>query len=88
LARGAPGRAYNVGSEHAVSVSALAQAVSQASGGDPPIEVRGRPDPRRPGDRYVPSTARARDELGLRERTSLDEALRRTLDWHRSGPSA
>jgi len=84
LARGSPGRAYNVGSEHAVSIAELAGAVSRASGGNLPIDVRGRADPSRPVDRYVPSTARAREELGLRERTSLDEALRRTLRWHRS----
>jgi nucleoside-diphosphate-sugar epimerase len=84
LARGSPGRAYNVGSEHGVSISELARAVSQASGRDLHIDVRGRADALRPLDRYVPSTARARDELGVRERTSLDEALRRTLHWHRS----
>ena len=70
--------------KRAVSIAELAQAVSRASGRDPRIEVRGRADPLRPVDRYVPSTARAREELGLRERTSLDEALRRTLHWHRS----
>jgi len=88
LARGSPGRAYNVGSEYAVSIAALAEAVSQASGRAARIEVRGRADTVRPVDRYVPSTARAREELGLRERTPLDEALRRTLDWYRSGQSA
>lgn len=85
LARGSPGRAYNVGSEYAVSIAELAEAVSQASGLNARIEVRGRPDAARPVDRYVPSTVRAREELGLRERSTLDEALRRTLEWHHSG---
>jgi dTDP-glucose 4,6-dehydratase len=88
LARGAPGRAYNVGSEQAVSIAELAHAVSRVSGRDPHIEVRGRADALRPVDRYVPSTARAREELGVRVRTPLDEALRRTLHWHRTAQPA
>ena len=60
FARGTPGRAYNVGSEHAVSIAELAGAVSRASGGDPRIEVRDRADPLRAVDRYIPSTSRAR----------------------------
>ena len=88
LARGSPGRAYNVGSERAVSIAELARAVARASGETQRIEVRGQSDALRPVDRYVPSTARARTELGLVERTPLDEALHRTLQWHRSRPPA
>ncbi len=83
LARGSAGRAYNVGSEHGVSVVELAQAVASASGRSPQIEIRGPAEASGPAHRYVPSTARARAELGLRERTSLAGALDRTLRWHR-----
>jgi len=32
--------------------------------------------------RHVPSTVRAQTELGLRQRVSLQEGLRRTVAWH------
>lgn len=81
LARGRPGRAYNVGSEEAIGIAALAQRVRDIAR-SPPVQVLGRPAPGRAGNRYVPSTARARDELGLANRVGLDEAIARTLQWH------
>lgn len=75
LIRGESGRAYNVGSEKAISIGDLARLVAGAS----PVEVRGiggKPE------RYVPSTARARTELHLQERIDLSEAIRRTIAWH------
>jgi dTDP-glucose 4,6-dehydratase len=78
LLRGAPGRAYNVGSETAVSIRQLAQAVA----GDQPVTVAREPAPDL-APRYLPSTARARTELGLTQTVDLAEAIRRTLEWHR-----
>jgi nucleoside-diphosphate-sugar epimerase len=37
-------------------------------------------------ERYVPSTLRARAELGLEEYIDLAEAIRRTAAWHRLMP--
>ena len=76
-------RAYNVGSEAAVSIRDLAHAVSAV--GETPLEVSiaGQPTPGRPPARYVPSTQRAESELGLSQKVGLEEALRRTLAWHR-----
>jgi nucleoside-diphosphate-sugar epimerase len=81
LLEGQPGRAYNLGSERAVSIGELAHAVGRLFGC--PVEVRGTPTGA-PAERYVPSTQRAREELGLRETVSLDDALARTVAWHRS----
>src|SRR5262249_48169435 len=83
LLRGAPGRAYNVGSEDAASIAELAREAAALA--DPPVPVRiaGAADPGKKPDRYVPSTARARSELGLRETVGWRDALRRTYDWHR-----
>lgn len=79
LLDGQPNRPYNVGSEHAVSIAGLAQAVAEAAGGR---EVRIYQAPSgQPPERYVPSIARARDELGLEVWTPLPAALRRTLAW-------
>jgi len=83
LLRGRSGRAYNVGSEAAVSLRSLAGAVA-AELGVREIEVRGHAGPGAGPDRYVPSTLRAREELGLGEKFSLQEIIRRTAAWHRA----
>ncbi len=74
-------RAYNVGSKAAVSVRELAETVVKVV--NPAVEVRVLGQPGAKANRYVPSTARAQMELGLRERVSLEEGLRRTAAWHR-----
>jgi len=80
LFRGQPLRAYNVGSEEAVSIAELADAVSQALTPRVAVEILGKPG-NKPVHRYVPSTARARNELGLECRVSLQEAIQRTQQW-------
>lgn len=78
LVRGESCRPYNVGSEYTVSIAELADAVRQAIAPRTPIHIAGKPRPDAVPDRYVPSTARARQELALDEWISLDEAIRRT----------
>ena len=83
LLRGAAGRAYNVGSEEPVTIAELAR---EAAGlPDDPVSVRiaRTPDPKSPAERYVPSTRRARAELGLEETVGWRAALRKTYAWHR-----
>jgi dTDP-glucose 4,6-dehydratase len=85
LTRGESSRAYNVGSEEDVTIRQLALAVSEAArmiGRAPSISVTRQPNPAVPPARYVPSTVRAREELGLECWIPLDEALVRTLTWH------
>ncbi len=78
LIEGRAMRPYNVGAEEAVSIAALATRCAAASG----REVRVRIDGNSPGGRhFVPDTTRAREELGLGARVSLDDAIGRTLDW-------
>ncbi len=85
LLRGVAGRAYNVGSEEAVSLRDLAGRVAGAAASlwperaVPEVVVGRTPRPDVAVERYVPSCARARSELGLVPVTSLDESLRRTL---------
>jgi dTDP-glucose 4,6-dehydratase len=81
LLRAAPGSAYNVGSEEAVSIADLARRTASLLGG-PGAEILGRPDPGWNPGRYVPSTALVRRELGLSAETGLDEAIRRTAIWN------
>ncbi len=82
LLRGQPGRAYNVGSEQAVSIRELAALIAELGGVN--YEVAGVPSPGQRAPRYVPSTARAARELGLEQRLSLRQALQSTLDWNRA----
>ncbi|MEO6235391.1 MAG: NAD(P)-dependent oxidoreductase [Vicinamibacterales bacterium] len=78
LRRGAAGRAYNVGSEDDVSIAELASRVARQA--PSPVAVRiARAAAASAPDRYVPSTQRAQQELGLRQSISLDEAIARTL---------
>ena len=77
LVRGAPGRAYNVGSEHAVTLRELADAIAEEFG-LAEVKVLQKPLPGQLPHRYVPSTARARAELGLSETINLPETIRRS----------
>ena len=81
LFRGTSGFAYNVGSEEAVSIRELAHAVADAFSPRVKVEIFGTPISGAPAQRYVPSTARAQRELGLRSRVSLQETIRRTQKW-------
>jgi nucleoside-diphosphate-sugar epimerase len=82
LCRGDSGRAYNVGSEDALTIVDLARRVANLFGVD--VRVARAADPRRAPDRYVPATRRACDELGLQVWVPLDEALARTARWHQA----
>jgi dTDP-glucose 4,6-dehydratase len=81
LARGKNGTAYNVGSEDGRPLREMAARVGEAAG--VAVHVAKEPPPGALPSRYVPRTTRARDELGLELRVGLDEAIRRTLDYHR-----
>lgn len=79
LARGEPGRAYNVGSPVAVTIKELADTVAAVVEATPGVRVAG--SPATSHSYYVPHTDRALKELGLRPRTDLVESLKKTFDW-------
>ena len=82
LLKGESAHPYNVGSPHAITVRELAQTVASIDGGNLKIEVLNRPGI--PATRYVPDVSRAQNELGLQAHVSLQEALQRTVTWHKS----
>lgn len=89
LARGGSRRAYNVGSENAVSIAELAGLAAAEVRPAARVEIIGVVEGGQGGMRYLPSTQRARDELGLTETIDLAEALARTVAWRRdAGVSA
>ena len=80
-------RAFNIGSEDAITIRELAHltavTVLPQNGPQTTVTVAGTPDPTRRPHRYVPSTQRAQHELGLRQTVSLEQALIKTAAWHR-----
>lgn len=83
LVRGIPCRPYNVGSAADLTISRLAVLVTEALNCGAPVTIAETADPSQPAQRYVPSTDRAKNELGLKETLSLDAALQRTAQWCR-----
>jgi nucleoside-diphosphate-sugar epimerase len=79
LLRGQPGRAYNVGDDRALTLAQVARLVADYFHTD--IEIAKAATPGSPAQRYVPSTLRAQEELGLKTRIPLEEALDRTVRW-------
>ena len=84
----APGnRAYNVGSDHAVSIGELAHEVANALRPGLEIRIDGQPAAGIAPTSYVPDITRARSELGLDITVDLSTAIRRTAEWHGFTPT-
>jgi dTDP-glucose 4,6-dehydratase len=82
LIRGENCRPYNVGSDCAVTIGELARCVADYFGVD--VTVARMAQPGRAADRYVPAIRRAEDELRLRVRIPLKDAIARTAEWHKA----
>lgn len=81
-------RPYNVGSERAVSIAELAHLVRDTLAPQLPVRIARPLENTAPAGRscYVPATARAREELQLRETIPLAEAIARTAAFARQAP--
>ncbi|HEU5343525.1 MAG TPA: NAD-dependent epimerase/dehydratase family protein [Ktedonobacterales bacterium] len=88
LFRGAPGQAYNVGAEEAITVLGLARLIARACEPPPEIEVARQPTPGRLPARYVPDLTRMRDKLGIQAREDVDALVHATLAWLRERHAA
>jgi dTDP-glucose 4,6-dehydratase len=88
LFRGKTAYPYNVGSPNDLTIADLARAVIRVAAPGTSIEIAREPVPGAPTLRYVPSTRRAEEELGLRSEILLDEGVRRTVAWHRPNAGA
>jgi nucleoside-diphosphate-sugar epimerase len=85
LVRGQAGRPYNVGSEEDLSIADLATRVADVLRPGIQVTIAEAPNLDDRPARYVPSTARAQQELGLRQHVGLDGAVRRTAEWYSGG---
>lgn len=83
LFRGTAGRVYNVGSEQSVTIAEWARAIAAVLAPASAVEIATAPASERAASRYVPSTERAREELGLNEWISREDGLRRFARWYR-----
>jgi nucleoside-diphosphate-sugar epimerase len=81
LLGGRAGRAYNVGSEDAISISELAQRIIAIAGATVEIKVMHPTQAGRGPTRYVPDISRLRAELDYKPQYGLDESLKRTISW-------
>jgi dTDP-glucose 4,6-dehydratase len=82
LVRGETTTAYNVGSEHEVSIKNLALEVASCTNRNVEVVVRG-VDNSENVNRYVPSIAKMEVELGWKVNVLLQDSLSRTIQWYR-----
>ena len=83
LFKGQSCRPYNVGSASPVSIEETARIVADVVHPGAEIRIARQRVPGLAGERYVPSVARAKAELGLEPWFDLREGVRRTAEWHR-----
>lgn len=73
--------AYNVGSEDGFSIREIAEKVRDALAPSLPVKVMGKPLANQLASHYVPSTEKAREQLGLSLEVPIAESIRSTVEW-------
>lgn len=84
LERGESGRAYNVGSDEAISIADLAYLVRDTLSPEKPVRILGKAVGNAERNRYVPNVTKARRELGLDLTFSLRESVREAAHYSRA----
>lgn len=77
---------YNVGSDHAVSISSLAEIVRDIVAPSKAVEILGRPAysvGNSPRNSYVPDVSRMREEFAISAPTSLADIVRLSADFEK-----
>ena len=85
--RGVSGCSYNVGSPYETTIGQLADTIAQHAESRSVVARDAIHEWSGPPHRYVPCTNRTEVALGVDFQVSLDDAIYRTLRWHRSEPS-
>jgi len=81
LFRGESCRPYNVGAEEAITIGELAKTVASIFQPAVTVQIAKEPKPGMSAERYVPSTRRARKELGLAQQIDLAKSIQRTVKY-------
>ena len=80
---GNPGEVYNLATGMETTILELATSINRLTGNKTPLDLRPARDWDRSGKRFA-STDKASRELGFRAEISIEEGLRRTVDWTRA----
>ena len=80
LVFGQAGNAYNVGSEEGYSIAEIANKARDILAPNQKVRILGQPLPQQLASVYVPSTRKARKELGLKQVIPLNESIRKTAE--------
>lgn len=84
LAAGDSGHAYNVGSPFGITLKELADKIAANFTPQPEVRLASKDYKPPHRSRFVPDVRAAESSLGLRVRVGIDDAIKRTLLWHRS----
>ncbi len=87
LMRGQRGRAYNVGSDEAVTTAQLAQKIADAVRPTPEVVIQS-VQASTAQNIYLPDVTRARTELNIQVTIALAEAISRTVEFLKGRPQA
>ena len=79
---GKPSEAYNLASGRETTIRELAEKINALTENEKPVELKPRRDWDNSGNRYG-SAAKAERELGFKAAVSIDDGLRKTVDWTR-----
>ena len=81
--RGEPGDVYNLASGVGTSIKDVAQMINRLTGNTTPPQNMPKRDWDRSGNRFG-STVKAKEKLGFVAQTTLEEGLKKTIDWTKS----
>jgi nucleoside-diphosphate-sugar epimerase len=84
LFRGKSGKAYNVGSDLAISISELGMLIKEVLNGNEDLKIDREPIPNQLAERYIPLIQSALSDLQLKPHIDLTSSIKKTADWHRS----
>jgi len=82
------GEAFNAGGERPYTVGEVVELIAMLSGSGVEPDVRGTGNPDGEIDRQYVDTTKIRELVGWTPKVSLEEGLRRTIEWYREHPEA
>jgi CDP-glucose 4,6-dehydratase len=82
------GEAFNAGGERPYAVREVVELIAKLSGSGVEPDIRGAGNPDGEIDRQFVDATKIRERAGWTPRVSLEEGLRRTIEWYRAHPEA